>query len=92
MSGIDDAAHEVVVVEVERVISGNGVTRLMACLAIIRGLPRVILYDTVDSTSCPIVGLLLTVVGPRSDVQDVASYSYYVDTDESGCRTDAAQI
>jgi RHS repeat-associated protein len=44
--------------------------------------------DAVDSTSCPIVGLLLTVVGPRSDVQDVTSYSYYVDTDESGCGTE----
>jgi len=44
--------------------------------------------DAVDSTGCPIVGLLLTVIGPRSDVQDVTSYSYYIDTDESGCGTE----
>jgi RHS repeat-associated protein len=32
----------------------------------------------VDTTSCPIVGLLLSVDGPRTDVTDVTTYSYYM--------------
>ncbi|NII53786.1 RHS repeat-associated core domain-containing protein [Luteibacter sp. SG786] len=41
--------------------------------------------DAVDSTQCPQVGLLLSVDGPRTDVSDVTSYTYYLTTDESGC-------
>ncbi len=32
----------------------------------------------VDTTQCPIIGLLLTVDGPRTDVSDVTTYSYYL--------------
>jgi RHS repeat-associated protein len=32
----------------------------------------------VDSTQCPIVGLLLSVDGPRTDVADVTTYAYYL--------------
>ena len=42
---------------------------------------------SVDSTQCPLVGLLLTVDGPRTDVSDITHYSYYLTTDESGCGT-----
>jgi putative transposase len=42
---IDDATHEAVVIEVERAISGMGVTRVMDRLALSRGLPRVIRSD-----------------------------------------------
>jgi putative transposase len=42
---VDDATHEVVVIEVERAISGMGVTRVMERLALSRGLPRVIRSD-----------------------------------------------
>ena len=42
---VDDAIHEVVVIEVERAISGMGVTRVMDRLALSRGLPRVIRSD-----------------------------------------------
>jgi len=42
---VDDATHEVVVIEVERAISGMGVTRVMDRLALSRGLPRVIRSD-----------------------------------------------
>ncbi len=41
--------------------------------------------DAVDTTACPLVGLVLSVDGPRDDVQDVATRVYYMDTDESGC-------
>ena len=41
----------------------------------------------VDSTQCPLVGLLLAVDGPRTDVSDITHYSYYLTTDESGCGT-----
>ncbi|WP_369928794.1 RHS repeat-associated core domain-containing protein [Xanthomonas sp. NCPPB 2632] len=41
--------------------------------------------DAVDGTQCPLVGLLLTVDGPRSDVADVTRYAYYLTADESGC-------
>jgi RHS repeat-associated protein len=41
----------------------------------------------VDTTQCPLVGLLLSVDGPRTDVSDITNYSYYLATDESGCGT-----
>jgi putative transposase len=42
---IDDATHEAVVIEVERAISGVGVTRVLDRLALSRGLPQVIRSD-----------------------------------------------
>lgn len=42
---VDDATHEAVVIEVERAISGMGVTRVMDRLAVTRGLPKVIRSD-----------------------------------------------
>lgn len=42
---VDDAPHEAVVIEVERAISGMGVTRVMDRLALSRGLPKVIRSD-----------------------------------------------
>lgn len=41
----------------------------------------------IDTTQCPLVGLLLFVDGPRTDVSDITNYSYYLATDESGCGT-----
>jgi len=41
----------------------------------------------VDGTTCPLTGLLLSVDGPRSDVNDTVTYAYYLTTDESGCAT-----
>lgn len=43
--------------------------------------------NTTDSIQCPLLGLLLAVDGPRTDVSDVTHYSYYMSTDESGCGT-----
>ena len=34
-----------------------------------------------------LLGLLLSVDGPRTDVSDVTHYAYYLSTDESGCGT-----
>jgi transposase InsO family protein len=42
---VDDATHESVVIEVERAISGAGVTRVMDRLAVTRGLPKIIRSD-----------------------------------------------
>lgn len=42
---VDDATHESVVIEVERAISGAGVTRVMDRLALTRGLPKIIRSD-----------------------------------------------
>jgi RHS repeat-associated protein len=42
---------------------------------------------TVDASTCPLVGLPLTVDGPRTDVTDTVSYAWYPTTDESGCDT-----
>ena len=42
---VDDATHEAVVIEVERAISGLGVTRVMDRLSLSRGLPKVIRSD-----------------------------------------------
>lgn len=41
----------------------------------------------VDGTQCPIVGLLLTATGPRTDVAQTTRYSYYLDSATSGCTT-----
>ncbi|WP_266159927.1 DUF6531 domain-containing protein, partial [Dyella silvatica] len=43
--------------------------------------------DAVDTTQCPLIGLLLSATGPRTDVTDLTQYSYYLSTDESGCGT-----
>jgi putative transposase len=42
---VDDATHESVAIEVERAISGHGVTRVLDRLAQTRGLPRIIRTD-----------------------------------------------
>ena len=42
---VDDATHESVAIEVERAISGMGVTRVLERLALSRGLPNVIRTD-----------------------------------------------
>src|SRR5262249_55912603 len=42
---------------------------------------------TAIGTGCPIVGLLLTVDGPRTDVTDTTTYAYYATTSETGCTT-----
>ncbi|MCH2093088.1 MAG: IS3 family transposase, partial [Pseudoxanthomonas sp.] len=42
---VDDATHEAVAIEVERAISGLGVTRVLDRLALARGLPQVIRTD-----------------------------------------------
>ncbi|WP_155760664.1 IS3 family transposase [Stenotrophomonas maltophilia] len=42
---VDDASHEAVAIEVERAISGQGVSRVLDRLAMQRGLPRVIRTD-----------------------------------------------
>ena len=42
---IDDATHEAVAIEIERAISGVGVTRVMDRLAVTRGLPTIIRSD-----------------------------------------------
>jgi len=41
----------------------------------------------VTAGTCPLVGLMLTVDGPRTDVSDVTTYTYYQTTDLSGCPT-----
>ncbi|NKJ21569.1 RHS repeat-associated core domain-containing protein [Dyella sp. SG609] len=43
--------------------------------------------EAVDGTQCPVLGLLLSSDGPRTDVADITTYSYYLTTDESGCTT-----
>lgn len=42
---VDDATHETVAIEVERAISGSGVTRVLDRLALSRGLPKIIRTD-----------------------------------------------
>ncbi len=35
--------------------------------------------DAVDTTQCPLIGLLLTRTGPRTDLTQTTSYAYYLD-------------
>src|SRR5207237_4591222 len=44
----------------------------------------------ITAGTCPLLGLVLSVDGPRTDVSDVASYTYYQTTDLSGCATGGA--
>jgi RHS repeat-associated protein len=44
----------------------------------------------VDGVACPLVGLILTSDGPRTDVADTLHYAWYLTTDESGCGTAGA--
>ncbi|OOG49135.1 hypothetical protein B0E50_06980 [Rhodanobacter sp. C01] len=41
----------------------------------------------VDTTQCPLVGLLLSVTGPRTDLTQTTTYSYYLGSSASGCGT-----
>jgi len=41
----------------------------------------------VTAGTCPLIGLVLTADGPRTDVSDVTTYAYYQTTDLSGCST-----
>jgi len=43
--------------------------------------------DSVSGTTCPALGLLLTVDGPRTDVNDVTTYTYYTASSANGCST-----
>ncbi|WP_185633778.1 RHS repeat-associated core domain-containing protein [Burkholderia sp. Bp9012] len=44
----------------------------------------------VDSTQCPIVGLMLTATGPRTDLNQITSYSYYLTASAVSCGTPGA--
>lgn len=48
---VDDATHEAVANEVERAISGLGVTRVLDRLALVRGLPQVIRTENARSSA-----------------------------------------
>lgn len=48
---VDDATHEAVAIEVERAISGLGVTRVLDRLALVRGLPQVIRTENARSSA-----------------------------------------
>jgi RHS repeat-associated protein len=39
----------------------------------------------VDTTQCPIVGLLLSVTGPRTDLTQTTTYSYYLTSSGTNC-------
>jgi len=43
--------------------------------------------DAVDGTQCPLVGLLLSTTGPRTDLTQTTAYSYYLDASATGCGT-----
>jgi RHS repeat-associated protein len=36
-------------------------------------------------STCPVLGLLKSINGPRTDVADITTFAYYAATDESGC-------
>ncbi|WP_329915448.1 RHS repeat-associated core domain-containing protein [Stenotrophomonas sepilia] len=46
-------------------------------------------YCEAEGPECPLVGLLRSVDGPRSDVADVSTYAYYT-ADDAGCATNGA--
>jgi RHS repeat-associated protein len=44
----------------------------------------------VNTTNCPLVGLLLTATGPRTDLTQTTSYSYYMSSSATSCGTPGA--
>jgi YD repeat-containing protein len=44
----------------------------------------------VDTTQCPLVGLLLTATGPRTDTPQTTTYSYYLASSTTNCGTPGA--
>ena len=44
----------------------------------------------VDTTQCPIVGLMLTATGPRTDIPQTTTYSYYLASSATSCGTPGA--
>jgi len=44
----------------------------------------------VDTTQCPITGLLLTATGPRTDTTQTTTYSYYMASSGANCGTPGA--
>jgi YD repeat-containing protein len=44
----------------------------------------------VDTTQCPIVGLMLTATGPRIDTTQTTTYSYYLTSSATSCGTPGA--
>ena len=47
-------------------------------------------YCTAVGGNCPLVGLLLSVTGPRTDLTQATSYSYYTSNSATGCGTPGA--
>lgn len=48
--------------------------------------------DAVDTTQCPIVGLVLTKKGPRTDVDDTTTYGYYLSDNSLHHHGDLAKV
>jgi YD repeat-containing protein len=44
----------------------------------------------VDTTQCPLVGLMLTATGPRTDTPQTTTYSYYLSGSATSCGTPGA--
>ena len=44
----------------------------------------------VDTTQCPFVGLTLTITGPRTDVTQTTTYTYYLTSSATNCGTPGA--
>jgi YD repeat-containing protein len=44
----------------------------------------------VDTTQCPIVGLILTATGPRTDTKQTTTYAYYLTSSATNCGTPGA--
>nr|WP_199038415.1 RHS repeat-associated core domain-containing protein [Dyella sp. ASV24] len=47
-------------------------------------------YCTVVGTGCPLAGLILSATGPRTDLTQSTSYSYYASRSATGCGTPGA--
>jgi YD repeat-containing protein len=47
-------------------------------------------YCTAVGTGCPIVGLLLTATGPRTDLTQTTTYTYYTTSSATNCGTPGA--
>ncbi|HTV83817.1 MAG TPA: RHS repeat-associated core domain-containing protein [Dyella sp.] len=51
---------------------------------------RTYTYCTAVGSNCPLVGLMLTATGPRTDLTQTTSYSYYTSSSTTGCGTPGA--
>jgi RHS repeat-associated protein len=78
--------------EIDPTVSGASSYTCAATGVVPAGVRRwtYIYCDAVDGTQCPQIGLLLSMTGPRTDLTQTTTYSYYMTSSSVNCGTPGA--